>query len=309
MKHKDISYKRAGKFEESRYEKIHNVVFDNSTTASIAVAEEISNLIKSKQKTNEKCIIGLATGSSPIAVYNELIRLHNEEKLSFHNVITFNLDEYLPMHKKDIQSYYFFMHEHLFNHIDILPENIHIPDGTVSNDGLYQYCVDYELKIRDTGGLDYQLLGIGRTGHIGFNEPGSHLNSGTRSITLDHLTRSDAASSFQGIENVPRKAITMGIGTVMAAKRIVLLGWGQHKSQIIKETIEGDISSEVPATYLQNHQNTTFILDNEAGGELTRNKTSWLVKPSVWNEELKSKAIVWLCEKTNKSILKLTDKD
>ena len=166
MKHKDISYKRAGKFEESRYEKIHNVVFDNSIIASIAVAEEISNLIKSKQKTNEKCIIGLATGSSPIAVYNELIRLHNEEKLSFHNVITCNLDEYLPMHKKDIQSYYFFMHEHLFNHIDILPENIHIPDGTVSNDGLYQYCVDYELKIRDSGGLDYGIKHTESSGRL-----------------------------------------------------------------------------------------------------------------------------------------------
>lgn len=309
MKHNDISYKSAGKFEESRYEKIHNVIFDNSTIASLVVAKEISDLIKSKQEKNQKCIIGLATGSSPIAVYNELIRMHKEEKLSFHNVITFNLDEYLPMQKKDIQSYYYFMHEHLFNHVDLYPENIHIPDGTVSDENLYQYCIDYELKIREAGGLDYQLLGIGRTGHIGFNEPGSHLNSGTRSITLDHLTRSDAASSFQGIENVPRMAITMGIGTVMAAKRIVLLGWGQHKSQIIKEAIEGQISSQVPATYLQNHPNITFVLDKEAGGELTRTKTPWLVKPCVWNEELKSKAIVWLCEKTNKSILKLTDKD
>ena len=309
MIYQDISYKKPGELEESRYEKIHNVIFNNSNTASLSVAQEIAHLIRSKQKNNEKCKIGLATGSSPLGVYNELIKMHKNEKLSFHNVITFNLDEYLPMERKDIQSYYFFMHEHLFDHIDIFPENIYIPDGTISKDNIYQYCIDYELKIREYGGLDFQLLGIGRTGHIGFNEPGSHLNSGTRSISLDHLTRSDAASSFQGIDNVPRKAITMGIGTVMAAKRIILLGWGQHKSQIIKETIEGEISSKVPATYLQNHNNTTFVLDNEAAGELTRTKTPWLVKPCVWNKELKSRAIFWLCEKTNKSILKLTDKD
>ena len=152
MKFQDISFKRAGELEESRYEKIHNVVFNNSNTASILVAQEIASLIRSKQKNNEKCIIGLATGSSPIGVYNELIKMHNDEKLSFHNVITFNLDEYLPMDRKDIQSYYFFMHEHFFDHIDIFAENIHIPDGTISDDDIYQYCIDYELKIKDYGG-------------------------------------------------------------------------------------------------------------------------------------------------------------
>ena len=306
---KDISYRAAGKFEETRYEKIHNVIFDSSKAASVIVAREISDLIRSKTSKGEKCVLGLATGSSPIKVYEELVRMHKEEGLSFTNVITFNLDEYLPMSREDIQSYHYFMHEHLFNHIDILPENIHIPDGTLDTEEVYQYCIDYELKIRDVGGLDFQLLGIGRTGHVGFNEPGSHLNSGTRSITLDHLTRADAASSFLGIENVPRKAITMGVATVLSAKRIILLGWGQHKAQIIKETIEGAISSQVPATYLQYHKNTTFILDTEAGSELTRNKTPWLVGPCIWTEELRSKAIVWLCDLTGKSILKLTDKD
>jgi len=304
-----ISYKEAGKFEDTRFEKIHNVIFDSSLEASILVAQEIANLIQRKQELNETCVLGLATGSSPIKVYEELVRMHKEESLSFKNVVTFNLDEYYPMDKDNIQSYFYFMHDHLFNHVDILPKNINIPDGKVSSEELQQYCIDYEMKIKSYGGLDFQLLGIGRTGHIGFNEPGSHINSGTRSITLDHITRVDAAPSFLGIDNVPRKAITMGIGTVRSAKRIVLLGWGISKAEILKKTIEGDISSQVPATYLQEHNNTTFVLDSGASAELTRVKTPWLVKSCVWTDELKLKAVVWLSELTKKPFLKLTDKD
>ncbi|GAA6764881.1 glucosamine-6-phosphate deaminase [Flavobacterium sp. CGRL1] len=304
-----INFKEAGKFEETRFEKIHNVIFDSSKEASILVAQEIANIIQRKEELNEPCVLGLATGSSPIKVYEELVRLHKEEGLSFANVVTFNLDEYYPMDKNDIQSYWYFMHEHLFNHVNILPQNINIPDGSISNEDLQQYCIDYEMKIKAYGGLDFQLLGIGRTGHIGFNEPGSHVNSGTRSITLDHLTRVDAASSFLGIDNVPRKAITMGIGTVKNAKRIVLLGWGISKADIIKKTIEGEISSRVPATYLQQHNNTTFVLDTEASSELTRVKTPWLVKSVIWTDELKLKAVAWLSELTKKPFLKLTDKD
>ncbi len=306
----DIGYKPVGQFEETRFEKIHNVIFSNSNEASIKVAQEIADLIRKKQATNKTCVLGLATGSSPIKVYEELVRMHNEEGLSFANVITFNLDEYLPMERENRQSYHFFMHEHLFNHIDIPEENVNVPDGTVSGESVIQYCLAYEKKIKNSGGLDFQLLGIGRTGHIGFNEPGSHYNSGTRVITLDHITRVDAAPAFLGIENVPRKAITMGIATVLSAKRIVLLGWGQNKADIIKKTVEGDISSHVPATYLQQHNNCTFVLDTGAGSELTRNKTPWLVDESLkWTENLSAKAIVWLCNETGKSILSLTDKD
>ena len=304
-----LSYKPAGQFEETRFEKIHNIIFDSSLTASIVVAKEIANLINEKSSQNTHCVLGLATGSSPIKVYEELVRMHREEGLSFANVISFNLDEYYPMEKSNVQSYDYFMHEHLFNHVDILPHNINIPDGTVSNEDLFQSCVDYEMKIKSVGGIDFQLLGIGRTGHIGFNEPGSHLNSGTRNIKLNHITRIDAAPAFLGIDNVPRKAITMGIGTVSSAKRIVLLAWGANKADILKQTIEGSISSEVPATYLQNHSNTTFILDEAASEELTRIKTPWLVTSCEWNETLKLKAVLWLSELTNKSILKLTDKD
>lgn len=305
----DISYKPVGQFEETRYEKIHNVIFNDSQTASLRVAEEIADLIRDKQASGKACVLGLATGSSPIKVYEELVRMHREEGLSFENVVTFNLDEYLPMDRANMQSYYYFMHEHLFNHVDIPTENINIPDGKISSEALVEYCLGYEKKIKDHGGLDFQLLGIGRTGHIGFNEPGSHHNSGTRVITLDHITRVDAAPAFLGIDNVPRKAITMGIATVRNAKRIVLLGWGHNKAEIIKKTIEGEISSNVPATYLQEHGNVTFVLDVGAGSELTRNRTPWLVESCVWTDDLTSKAIVWLCGKTNKSILSLTDKD
>lgn len=306
----NIQYKPVGQFEETRFEKIHNVIFSDSNQASTRVAQEIAALIRKKQDANKPCVLGLATGSSPIRVYEELVRMHQEEGLSFSNVITFNLDEYLPMEKNNRQSYWYFMHEHLFNHIDIPSENIHIPDGTISGDNVIAYCLGYEKAIKRAGGLDFQLLGIGRTGHIGFNEPGSHYNSGTRVITLDHITRVDAAPAFLGIDNVPRKAITMGIATVMSAKRIVLLGWGQNKADVIKKTVEGDISSQVPATYLQEHKNCTFVLDTGAGSELTRNKTPWLVDESLeWTDDLTAKAIVWLCGETEKSILRLTDKD
>ena len=305
----ELSYKPAGQFELTRFEKIHNVIFEFSHIASIVVAQEIADLIREKSKQNSHCVLGLATGSSPIKVYEELVRMHKDEELSFQNVISFNLDEYYPMQKSNVQSYDYFMREHLFNHVDILPEHINIPDGMVSDEDLYQSCVDYEMKIKSVGGIDFQLLGIGRTGHIGFNEPGSHLNSGTRNIKLDHITRVDAAPAFLGIDNVPTKAITMGIGTVSTAKRIVLLAWGANKADILKKTIEGDITSHVPATYLQNHNNTTFVLDEGASEELTRIKTPWLVTSCVWSETLKLKAVLWLSEVTDKSILKLTNKD
>ena len=306
---KNTIHQSIGKYEDTRYEKIHNITYNSSQVASVLVAQEIAQLIKAKQQEETFCILGLATGSSPIKVYEELVRMHKKEGLSFYNVITFNLDEYYGMDKNNIQSYFYFMHEHLFNHIDIPPENINIPDGNIAPDKLQQYCIDYEMKIKKLGGLDFQLLGIGRTGHIGFNEPGSHLNSETRLITLDHITRVDAASSFFGIENVPRKAITMGIGTVKNAKRIVLLAWGVNKNHIIKKTIEGTVSSYVPASYLQDHNNTTFILDQEAAANLTRIKTPWLVTSCDWDIKLKLKAVVWLSNLLKKPILKLTDKD
>ena len=309
MKKDDISYRVPGTFEEQRFEKLHNVVFNSPEQASKIVAAEIAALIKEKNSKAEKCVLGLSTGSSPISVYKELVRLHKNEGLTFRNVVTFNLDEYSDINKDDINSYHFYMHENLFNKIDILEENINIPKSNLNKKSMRSYCAKYEKKIIDLGGIDLQLLGIGRTGHIGFNEPGSHINSQTRFVSLDHITRSDAARAFNGIENVPETAITMGIKTILDAKRILLLAWGINKSEIIQKTIEGEVSSILPATYLQNHNNSSIIIDKEAASFMTRINTPWLIKSCEWDKPLKLKAISWLCKKTNKSILKLTEED
>jgi|TARA_B110000971_G_C20038712_1_gene516110 glucosamine-6-phosphate deaminase len=304
-----INYKSPGTLEQTRFEKIHSVIFSDSKNASKIVANEIATLIKKKQKNNQNCVLGLATGSSPISVYNELVRMHKEDGLSFFNVISFNLDEYFPMKKDDIQSYHHFMNEHLFSHVDIKPENIFIPDGDISENEINDYCQSYDEKISKLGGIDFQLLGIGRTGHIGFNEPGSNYDSLTRRIHLNYITRNDARKSFYGIENVPTTAITMGIKTIRKSKRIVLLAWGQNKSSVIKKAIENEIDSNIPASFLQKHSNVTFVLDNSSSSNLTRIKSPWKVGSCKWNDELKAKAIMWLCEITKKSILKLTESD
>lgn len=290
-------------------EKIHTEVFEDSETASRLIAEEIAELIREKSDSGEFCVLGLATGSSPKSVYKELVRLHKEEGLSFENVVTFNLDEYYPMAPEELQSYVRFMKEQLFDHVNIRPENIHIPDGTLTIKDVVSFCEGYEQKIREYGGLDLQILGIGRTGHIGFNEPGSSINSKTRMINLDSMTRVDAASDFFGEENVPIKAITMGIGTILNAKRIILMAWGEGKSQIIKQAIEGEVSDQVPATFLQTHPNTTFVIDSAAAEALTRNATPWTLGSIEWNSEKIKQAVLWLSDHLDKSILKLTDED
>ena len=305
----NLKYQSPGINEETRFEKLHTVTFDNSNEASLLIAREICDLIKSKQEKKKNCVIGFATGSSPTKVYQEIIRIHKEESLSFYNVIAFNLDEYYPIEKDDNNSYHHFMNENLFDHIDIPKENINIPSGEISEKEINKFCSSYEKKIDKNGGIDIQLLGIGRTGHIGFNEPGSHFNSTTRLITLDHTTRFDASKSFNGIENVPSKALTMGIRTIFNAKRIIIMAWGIQKSHIVKKSVENNIKSLIPTTYLQNHKNTTLVLDKECSSELTRFKTPWLVGPCDWSDVIKRKAIVWLCEITEKSILKLTDED
>jgi glucosamine-6-phosphate deaminase len=294
----------------SRFEKIPTEIFEDAMVASNFVAKEIADLIKTKQAKGENCVLGLATGSTPVKVYKELVRLHDEEGLSFKNVITFNLDEYFPMEAHELQSYVRFMNEHLFDLIDIPKDQINIPDGTISKTKVYEYCQEYEQKIQDEGGLDLQILGIGRTGHIGFNEPGSGKDSETRLITLDHMTITDAASDFFGEENVPTKAITMGVGTIMKAKRVILMAWGEGKAPIIKEAIEGSISDQIPATYLQAHPNTQYILDDGSSAQLTRIKTPWLVSFRDWNDETEIKrAVTWLGQRLKKPILKLTNRD
>ena len=305
----NINYKSPGALEETRFEKIHSVIFDDSKNGSLAIAKEISDLIRNKQKQNKNCVLGLATGSSPISLYQELVRMHKEDGLSFKNVICFNLDEYYPMSGNDVNSYHHFMNVHLFDHIDIQKDNINIPNGTIKKEEINNYCSKYEEKIVNEGGIDFQLLGIGRTGHIGFNEPGSNYDSITRLVHLDYLTRNDARKSFNGIENVPTTAITMGIKTIRKSKRIVLMAWGNNKSSVVQKAIEGEIDSNISASYLQNHKNATFVLDNAASDDLTRIKSPWRTGSCKWSEELKAKAVAWLCDRTNKSILNLTESD
>ncbi|RDV15082.1 glucosamine-6-phosphate deaminase [Pontibacter diazotrophicus] len=300
---------RLNLLEETRFEKLPVTVYPDEHIASLKVAGRIADLIRSKQQMGEKAVLGLATGATPVEVYAELVRLHREECLSFQNVITFNLDEYYPMSPTAAQSYVTFMNENLFDHVDIPKENVHIPDGTLEREQITAYCLDYERKIEALNGLDLQILGIGRTGHIGFNEPGSAPNSGTRLVTLDDLTRRDASRDFGGKENVPTKAITMGIGTIFKAREIILMAWSKKKAPIIKKAVEGEISSDVPATYLQLSDQVEFVLDADAASELTRFNTPWLVKDCVWDEKLTKKAVIWLSETVKKPILKLTDED
>jgi glucosamine-6-phosphate deaminase len=306
---KSITHNPLGMDEATRFEKIHTIIFAEAADASKAVAKEIAGLIIAKDEQNMPCVLGLATGSSPTGVYDELVRMHQEEGLSFANVHTFNLDEYYPMQPNSLQSYVRFMNEYLFDHVDIDRANIHMPDGTLAIEDVTEFCQAYEDKIENLGGIDLQVLGIGRTGHIGFNEPGSHLNSGTRMVTLDHVTRVDAAADFFNQDNVPRKAITMGVGSILRANRVILMAWGEGKSSVIAKTIEGEQSDAIPATFLQKHGNATIILDAAASADLTRIKTPWLVGSCVWTDYLIKRAVIWLCQKTSRPILKLRDRD
>lgn len=295
--------------EKTMFERVPTLTFDSALDASKAVAREIADLIKQRKAEGKNVVLGLATGSTPTRVYDELVRIHKQEGLSFKNVITFNLDEYFPMQPDSLQSYVRFMGEQLFNHIDIPKENIHIPNGTLAREDVFEYCQEYERKIEEAGGLDIQILGIGRTGHIGFNEPGSTKDSRTRMVTLDIVTRRDASGDFFGLENVPRRAITMGVGTIMKSRKIILMAWGDGKSDIIRKTVEGPILDQVPATFLQEHPNTLFVLDTAAASQLTRNRTPWLVDSITWDQFNVRRAVVWLCKKIDKPLLKLTDED
>jgi glucosamine-6-phosphate deaminase len=293
---------------ESR-ERIPTRVFPSAEEVSIAVARDIAELIRGRASEGRTAVLGLATGSTPVSIYAELVRMHRDEGLSFRNVVTFNLDEYFPMRPDSLQSYRRFMQEHLFDHVDIDPANVHVPDGTIAPDQVQAYARSYEQAIRDAGGVDFQILGIGRTGHIGFNEPGSAADSRTRLITLDRVTRRDAASDFFGEEFVPRRAITMGVGTILDARRVVLIAFGEHKAAVVAQAIEGPVTPKVAASYLQRHPNAEVVLDEAGAAELTRFRSPWLLGPVEWGPASIRKAVVWLSRKLEKPILKLTDED
>ena len=290
-------------------ERIPVEVFPHARDASTMVARRIADLILERAAQGRNVVLGLATGSTPVAVYDELARMHAEEQLSFQNVVTFNLDEYYPIGPNELQSYVRFMNEHLFDRVDIPRGHVHIPDGTLSMEQVSEFCRRYEGEIRQAGGIDLQLLGIGRTGHVGFNEPGSGKNSRTRLITLDRTTRIDAASDFFGEEHVPRRAITMGVGTILTAREIIMLAFGEHKANIVAQAVEGEITPVVAASFLQEHPNAKVILDEAASAELTRTRSPWVLGWVPTEEASIRKAVIWLAQHLKKPILKLTEED
>ncbi len=294
---------------DANREKVKLTVFNNPADASQTIALEIAAMIRQKQQDGQQAVLGMATGSTPKRIYDCLVLLHREEGLSFKNVTCFNLDEYYGLGKENSNSYYTFMWNNLFRHIDIEPGNCHIPDGLVNADEVDRHCRRYEEMIRQCGGIDIQILGIGRNGHIGFNEPGSHENSNTRLITLDRTTRSDALGDFGGLMNVPKKAITMGISTILGARKIYLLAWGEGKAAIIKKTIEGPVTDEVPASFLQKHNAAEIFVDSFAAADLTRIQSPWLIDQIVWDKAMMKRAVVQLAFLLKKPILKLTNAD
>lgn len=295
--------------EAEQFEKIPTSVYETPAEACRVLAVEVASLIRQREAAGEQAVLGLATGSTPVPFYRELIRLHREEGLSFKRVITFNLDEYYGLGQNHRESYHRFMREQLFQHIDISAKNTHLPPGTVAREEVYDACRAYEERIQSFGGIDLQILGIGRTGHIGFNEPGSSADSQTRLITLDRVTREDAARDFLGIENVPLHAITMGVGTILKAKRIALMAWGENKADILATAVEGEPTEAVSASFLQRHPKAKFYVDRAAASSLTRYRKPWLVGQLKWDSRAARQAVAWLAQSLGKSVLKLLDED
>jgi len=291
------------------FEKVTLNIFPDLKLGSLSVAKEIAKLIRAKQSKKEKCVLGLATGSTPKTLYAELVRMHREEGLSFKNVIAFNLDEYYPIDKDALQSYARFMKVNLFDHVDIDPANCHIPNGELPKEEVKKHCAEYEQKIEEVGGIDLQILGIGNNGHIGFNEPGSSIHSRTRLIALENSTRLANSYEFQHISQVPRLAITMGISTILKAKRIVLMAWGPHKAPVLQKSVEGNLTEQIPASLLQQHPDVLFVVDEQAAAELTRFKSPWLTGEIEWTAAMTKRAVVNMALKLGKPILSLTNND
>ncbi|MCE9531999.1 MAG: glucosamine-6-phosphate deaminase [Planctomycetes bacterium] len=289
--------------------RIPTLVFDTSANAAHHAALIVERLVREHNSAGRATVLGLATGSTPVGLYRELIRLHREEGLDLSRVVTFNLDEYFPMAGDDSHSYRRWMFETFFNHVNIRPENIHIPDGSIKIEDVDAYCAKYEMEIRQAGGIDLQVLGIGRTGHIGFNEPGSTRTSRTRLVTLDSVTRRDASAGFFGEENVPHRAMTMGVGTILEARKVIIMAFGEHKATIVQKTLEHEANDSVTASFLQAHRDTTFLLDQAAAGELTLFRRPWEVGVVQWTPERIRQAVIWLSLKVGKALLKLSEED
>lgn len=289
------------------FEKIPVKIYPGSKDGSKYVAQEIAALIREKQQRGEQCILGLATGSTPISMYAELVRLHREEGLSFSNVISFNLDEYYPIEKRHSRATGVLCIVTCLI-MWILIQKYPYPKWTMVKRRNQKHCAAYDELIEELGGIDLQVLGIGKNGHIGFNEPGSSIHSKTRLVNLDNTTRIANAYEFQNISKVPRLAVTMGISVILKARRILLMGWGM-KGKIIARSVEGDVTEQVPASILQQHNDCTFVIDEAASSELTRIKSPWLTGECEWTPKMIKRAVINLALKLNKSILSLTELD
>ncbi len=273
------------------------------------IAGRIAAIVRERRSAGRRAVLGLATGSTPIGIYRELVRLHREEGLDFSQVETFNLDEYYPMPPDSVHSYRRFMRENFFEPVNLDPRRTHVPRGDLPRADVEAHCRDYERAIHEAGGIDFQILGIGQTGHIGFNEPGSSLDSRTRLIVLDTITRRTAAGDFFGTENVPAEAITMGVATILEAREIALVATGEHKAAIVRRAVEGEMDRAIAASYLQGHPHAAVYLDDAAAAELTRRQAPWLLGEPEWSRALEIQAVVWLSQATRKSILKLGEVD
>ncbi|MCI6550375.1 MAG: glucosamine-6-phosphate deaminase [Prevotella sp.] len=302
----DTAVKRS---ELTRFEKIATDIFPSIDEGVRHIADQIETEIRSRQREGRFCVIGMGTGASLVPVYDELIRRHREEKLSFKNVVAFNAYEYFPLLPDTKNRSIKQLREYFLDHIDIDQQNIFTPDGTIEQDAVQEHCRLYEQRINTFGGLDIMLLGIGRMGNIASNEPGSGLTSVSRLILIDSTSREEIAQTFGSNETIPPCSITMGVKTILSARKIFITAWGEEKAEIIREMVEGKVSDAIPASFLQTHDNAHVVIDLAASAKLTRIQHPWLVTSCKWTDKLVRSALIWLCQKTGKPILKLTNKD
>ncbi len=295
--------------EITRFEKVPTDIFPTIEEGAIDIANHLEADIKKREQEGRKYVMGVGSGSSLTPIFHELIKRHQAGKLSFKNVVVFNAYEYFPLSEENVNRGINQLKERFLNHIDIDVENIFTPDGTIAQNDVQEHCRQYEQHIKELGGLDVILLGIGRMGNIATNEPGSSLTSASRLILIDETSREEMKMSFGSQESVPPCSITMGISTILSARKIFLTAWGEEKAEIIKKTVEGKVSDAIPASFLQTHNDAHVVIDLSAAAKLTRIQHPWLVASCKWTDKLVRSALVWLCQITGKPLLKLTNKD
>ena len=314
-KHGGLDKESAPKDIVHRYERIPTRVFESEYHGVQYIADIICRMIRNHQNNASArdiyeelppFVLGLTTGRTPLGLYRELVKRYQDGEVSFKNVAVYSLDEFYPIKSSDQQSRNYRIHDEFLKFIDILPENIHTPDGTVPQSEISEYCAAYENSIRK---IDLMIIGMGEEGQLGFNEQGSYAKSHTRLVELSHNSRKVQSQQFHSFENTPKMAITMGLGTIMRADRIIVMAWGEEKAPVVQRVVEGEISDLVPASHLQEHHSIEMVIDENAAENLTREQTPWLVGPCNWTPKFVRKAVVWLCSKVNKPILKLTYKD